>query len=449
MTCRETPENGSHYLAEMMTECLASCDVQSATSLPGGAIFVADGRNQASESVPSVAGQPGPDVIVISTCDPMTQIAGNAQWFQPFEVGRTKSLLGIILSLVRGTMALLLSLACLAVVAMIIVGWLAPRGRPNPEQYSPDLILANLILVLVLTLLVFLTLRGFVYWRVDQAGIHQYRLGLRTWSLSLTEIVSRELGRYELTWLFLPFIAIPWKPYQAIVLQDRQGRKRRINRMATNGDRLDVLVRLYVNPTREAEIARRYTWATQAAQAAHSRRQAYRAPLHFATKDTPVVRMKMHEPLLVPACCNCLGPVSAQAPIPMSPGLIGFLNDRFVRLLIPLCSECHARTGRDAFGFVGRAIGTTVLIMVGTLVFFLASTDDSRWSALALAVLGIPFYLGALAIVRNGIRRPSPEKLVKVVRANARQGWMDVRFGNADYARLIADLNQAESAKTS
>jgi hypothetical protein len=423
--------------------------VHSAAGLPGTDIFLVDGRNQAPVSMRSAAGQPGPDVIVVSTCDPMTQIAGDAQWFQPFEVGRTKSLLGIILSLVRGTLALLLSLAWLAVVAMIVVGWLAPRARQNIAQDSPDLIVANLIILLVLTLLVFFTLRGLVYWRVDQAGIHQYRLGLRTWSLRWTEIVSRDLGPYELTWIFLPFIAIPWKPYQAIVLQDRQGRKRRINRMATNGDRLDALVRLYVNPTREAEIALRYTRATQAAQAAYSRRRAHRGSLHFATKDAPVVRMKMHEPLLVLACCNCLGPVAAQAPIPMSPGLIGFVNDRFVRLLIPLCSECHARTRRDAFGFVGRAIGTTILIMAGTLLFFLASTDDSPWSSLALVSLATPFYLGAMAIVRNGIRRPSPEKLVKVERANARQGWMDVRFGNPDYARLMADLNQAESAKTS
>jgi hypothetical protein len=159
--------------------------------------------------------------------------------------------------------------------------------------------------------------------------------------------------------------------------------------------------------------------------------------------------MKMHEPLLVPACCNCLGPVAVRAPISMSPGLIGFLNDRFVRLLIPLCTECHARTRPDAFGFIGRATGTAILIMVGTLFFFLASTDDSPWTSLALVILGTPFFLGALAIVRNGMRRPSPEKLVNVVRANAREGWMDVRFGNPDYARLIADLNQAEPAKTS
>jgi hypothetical protein len=54
-----------------------------------------------------------------------------------------------------------------------------------------------------------------------------------------------------------------------------------------------------------------------------------------------------------------------------------------------------------------------------------------------------------LVVIRKEIRLPRPEKLVKVVRANAKQGWMDVRFGDPDYARLIADLNQWESAKTS
>jgi hypothetical protein len=268
----------------------------------------------AAESARSAAGRPGPDVIIASAGNPMTEVGGEAQWFEPFEVGRSKGLSGIMLRLVRGAVALFLSLTWLAVVVGIVVGKLAPRGRQPMGQDPPDLILSQLIILLVLTLLIFITLRGFVYWRVDQAGIHQYRLGWRSWSLRWTEIVSRDLGPYELRWIVLPFIAIS-RPYQAIVLEDRQGRKRRVNRHATNGERLDSLVRLYVNPTREADLARRSMRAMQAAQATYSRRQADGAPLHFATRDAPVVRMKMHEPLLVPACCNCLGPYrSTSAP---------------------------------------------------------------------------------------------------------------------------------------
>jgi hypothetical protein len=39
------------------------------------------------------------------------------------------------------------------------------------------------------------------------------------------------------------------------------------------------------------------------------------------------------------------------------------------------------------------------------------------------------------------VRRPSPDKLVKVVGASSRGGWIDVRFGNPDYARLVDELN--------
>jgi hypothetical protein len=102
------------------------------------------------------------------------------------------------------------------------------------------------------------------YWRVDQAGIHQHWLGFRNWSLSWNEIVSRRLGPVASpAWLFLIFVPIAGGPYQPIVLEDRQGRKRKVNRLGTNGDRLDAFLRQYLNPTGEAHRAQTYANAIQ------------------------------------------------------------------------------------------------------------------------------------------------------------------------------------------
>jgi hypothetical protein len=180
----------------------------------------------------------------------------------------------------------------------------------------------------------------------------------------------------------------------------------------------------------------------RAAQAISARQDPAQAELHFATRDAPVVRMKLHEPFLLPVCCNCLGPATVRTPIPMSPGLIGFLNPRFVRLMIPLCSACHARTRRKGLGRIFRATGAIILIIVGTFFFTIASVENSLWIIALFVSLGVACSVGVLATVRRGIRRPSPAKLVKVVRANFRQGWMDVRFGNREYARLVGDLNR-------
>jgi hypothetical protein len=411
--------------------------------------LLADGRDVSAELTRSAAGSTGPDVILCSTCDPMTDLARGVSWLEPFDVGLPNSLVAIVLRLVRGAAAAFLSMTWLAVAAGIVVGKLAPKLREVSRQDRPDLMLAQLIILLVLSLLLFLTLRGLVYWRVDQAGIHQYRLGLRNWSLPWTEIVSRQLGPYKATWIFLVWIAITGPPYQEIVLKDRRGRNRKINRLTTNGDRLDTLVRQIVNPNGEAELAQRYARAMQMAQVTHSQRKSDRAPLHFATKDAPVVRMRMHEPVLLQVCCNCLGPLAVRAPISMSPGLIGFLNDRFVRLQIPLCSACHAQARDSALASVSRIAGLIVLILVGTVFFALAGTEHRAWSSVGFATVAILFCLGALVLFWNEIHRLSPEKLVTVVRANAKQGWMDVRFGNPDYARLIADLNTSKAEKPS
>ena len=93
-------------------------------------------------------------------------------------------------------------------------------------------------------------------------------------------------------------------------------------------------------------------------------------------------------------------------------------------------------------GRIFRATGAIILIIVGTLFFTIASVENSLWIIALFVSLGVACLVGVLATVRIEIRRPSPAKLVKVVRANFRQGWMDVRFGNREYARLVGDLNQ-------
>jgi hypothetical protein len=88
-------------------------------------------------------------------------------------------------------------------------------------------------------------------------------------------------------------------------------------------------------------------------------------------------------------------------------------------------------------GWIGPVAIAMALIVVGTFFFTLASVARQPWELAVSVVLGVPFILGALVILWKEIRRPSPAKLVKVVRASSGGDWMDVRFGNPDYARLV------------
>jgi len=291
--------------------------------------------------------------------------------------------------------------------------------------------------------MVFVTARRFVYWKVNQAGIHQYWFGFRNWSLPWNEIVSRRLGPVASpAWLFLLILPIAGGRYQPIVLEDCQGRKRKVNRLGTNGDRLDAILRYDLTPTGEATQAQTYANAIQEAQAICARQDAARIPLHLSTSDSPVVRMRMHEPRLLPVCCNCLGPVAVRVPLSMSPGLIGFLNDNFLRLLIPLCSTCQARMRRSRSAWFGRVGIALVLGSLAIIAFSSAALEHATPSRVFWAILGLCFCAPLLAMLWNEINRPTPAKLVKVVRANSAGDWMDVRFGNPDYARLVDELNE-------
>jgi len=433
VTQRETESTRRDRGALTNADSIESRNRQLTQGSPGLEPVFADGWDVAAKSVQSAAGPPNPDVIIVSEGNPVSDEALKAPWFEVFEVRRAKSFLEVLVRLEQGAAALLLSLGSLGLVT-----WLVRSGRQNGDPKAGWMF--ALPFIFLATIVVFLTLRRLLYWRVDGEGIHQYCLGLRNWSLRWTDIVSRELGPPETSWALLGPIYITGMLNQPMVLKDRQGHKRKVNRLATNADRLDAMVQVYVNPGGQAELARRYSRAVQNAQKTHAGKDPAHVPLHLIGRDSPVVRMKMHEPLLVPVCCNCLGAATVRARIPMSPGPVGFLFDRFVRLMIPLCSACHARTRTSLWGSI-KGVGGIALIVIGTIALVEAGSSRASWVDVVPAIFGVGCVLAGLRMVRSYLRRPRPEGLVKVVRTNDRQGWMDVRFGNSDYARLVDDLN--------
>jgi peptidoglycan/LPS O-acetylase OafA/YrhL len=128
-------------------------------------------------------------------------------------------------------------------------------------------------------------------------------------------------------------------------------------------------------------------------------------------------------------------------PISTSPGLIGFFNDNFLRLLIPLCSACQARVRRSRSALFTRVAIALVLGSIAIIAFSSAVFEHATPWRVFFLVLGLCFCAPLLAMLWNEMNRPTPAKLVKVVRASSGGDWMDVRFGNPDYARLVDELN--------
>jgi hypothetical protein len=377
-------------------------------------------------------------VIVASEGNPMTDLAGKVQWFDPFEIRRPKSLLEVTLRIGQGAGAMLVLVGSLE--AFFAIGVLpALRGERLGPRWG-DFIALSLLAVLG-SLVIFTAARRYAYWRVNQAGIHQYWFGFKNWSLAWNEIVSRQLGPFGNAWFFFLLIPILGGPHQAIVLDDRRGRKRKVNRLATNGLRLDAMLRHLLDAPEELRRARTFEHAMEIARAIHFRQDPAKVPLRYATRDAPVVRMKLHEPSLLRICCNCLGSMACVAPIAMSPGLAGFLNPRFEPFFIPLCSACHTRTRRSRLGEIAAVVVAFVCIVVGMFFCTLPSVAQAPWGSAVSVALGVAFFLGAVFVLWKQVRRPSPDKLVKVVGASSRGGWIDVRFGNPDYARLVDELN--------
>jgi hypothetical protein len=214
-------------------------------STPRPQVRVVDCQSAAAAPPGAAARSPSAGVILVSESDPMTDLAGKVQLFEPFEIRRRKSFLEITVRIIQGTLAVFFSLAALVVSVMsCVVG--GPRGGSQDLVY---LLVVDSGVLLLATLTVFVTARRFVYWMVNQAGLDQYWFGSRIWSLPWKEIDSCRLGPVATpSWLFRYLIPIAGGLYQPIVLKDRQGRQRKVNRLRTNGDRLDAFLRLQLNP---------------------------------------------------------------------------------------------------------------------------------------------------------------------------------------------------------
>jgi hypothetical protein len=445
MRKRETAETGAKRRNEADTKSFTTYGRRS-TPKPDAIVVDAPGPAIGSASV--AVGLPGLQAMMVSESHPMTDRAGKVQWFEPFEIRRRKGVLEIAVRLVQGTIALMLPVQIGFAVAFCIT--LALGGYWPPLPFPPIVFAVIWIAVLVLGVLMFrLAARRFVYWKVDQAGIHQHWFGFRNWSLSWNEIASRRLGPIATpTWFFFYFVPIAGGEYQPIILEDREGRIREVNRLAKNGDRLDAILRQYLNPTGEAQHAKTYSKAMQTAAAIHSRQEAFQIPIRRCTGNSPVVRMKMHEPQLLPVCCNCLGPAAIRVPIPVS-GLDGFFDHTFFRFLIPLCSACHARMRRKKYVLYGR-IAIAIALGVVALIAFSLAVEVSVPSHVFYVIPSHPFFaiLGPcciaaiLAMLWKEIKRPSDAMPVQVMQASSAGDWMEVRFGNRDYARLVEELNR-------
>jgi hypothetical protein len=157
--------------------------------------------------------------------------------------------------------------------------------------------------------------------------------------------------------------------------------------------------------------------------------------------------MKMHEPRLLPVCCNCLGPVAVEVPITVS-GMEGFFDHTFFRLLIPMCSECHIRMCQRQFALrlrvaIALVLGTFAICIALSMAFDRPPPSHIGYmipSRVFFAILSLCFFALLVAVLWKVITRPSAA--VKVIQANSAGDWMEVQFGNAEYARLVDELNR-------
>jgi hypothetical protein len=318
-------------------------------------------------------------------------------------------------------------------------GFRAWSAEPQLYLFLPGAIILALALVVTIA-----AARRFVYWRVDCAGIHQRCVALWNWDLPWSEIASRTLGtaRGKHVLLFGLVLPILTGRYQVIKLQTNTGQRRKVNRLAINGDQLDALVRYYLNPSEEKELAERYREIGETAQAKYEAQETYQVPLQFATRESPIVRLSIREREvhLPPVCCNCLGPVAvwAKAGIEVSPqSITNFF--RPARVPVPICAVCRTRLVRSWLATLAWAV---VAGMPAFLGFFLLLVGCFDPQARPLILVGLILTLPAWAVAWRERHRSSVAKLVRLVRVNGREGWMEMRFGNREYAQLAARLNQ-------
>jgi hypothetical protein len=168
--------------------------------------------------------------------------------FEPFDVRLPKSVFEIIWRLELFGLALPLW-GCWVIA-------LALESLPENRDEKLACGLLSLVFLPLALFLTFLAMKRLVYWRVDQAGIQKRCLGVKIWDLPWDEITSYALGpckREDVVVIGLVMVIVAG-PYQGIVLENQAGRRRKVNRLATNGDRLDALVRYYLNLSGEAEL---------------------------------------------------------------------------------------------------------------------------------------------------------------------------------------------------
>jgi hypothetical protein len=170
--------------------------------------------------------------------------------------------------------------------------------------------------------------------------------------------------------------------------------------------------------------------------------------LHLVTRDSPTVRLgpKTNRQIVMPRiCCNCLGPFAKCRPINASRGLLGFFDLRTVRL--PLCTRCLARTRRGSLGLCSWVVAAGLLFF-WVFTALVVPRSEMLSVMVAAGILFCPIALIALAVGWREICRTALAKLVQVVDLDSNEGWMDVRFGNQDYARLAAELRCLEPDET-
>jgi hypothetical protein len=163
-------------------------------------------------------------------------------------------------------------------------------------------------------------------------------------------------------------------------------------------------------------------------------------PLHLVTRHSPAVRLgpKTNGHIVIPKiCCNCLGPFAKCRPINASRGLPGFFDLRTLRL--PLCKSCLTRTRRGSLGLYSWVVAAGLLIF-WVFTALVVPRSEMLTVMVASGIFLCPVALIASAVGWKEMRRTAAAKLVQVVELDTNEGWMDVRFGNQDYARLAAEL---------
>ena len=156
MRDQENQESSEKNSFEIDTRGLTAHELPSTL---GTEVMVGGGQSAAAASPVAAAGSPSPEVILVSESDPMTDLGGKVQWFEPFEVRRRKGFLEITVRIIQGTVALFFSLVALTILVAPCIR-LVKGGQQvfQKDQVFLFVFLASVILPLA-TVMVFVTAR--------------------------------------------------------------------------------------------------------------------------------------------------------------------------------------------------------------------------------------------------------------------------------------------------